>query len=112
MSIKADGFPAPRNKVAILIGVTGIDRAWAELLVRIGGALRALKDHDLEEGVSTRLLVYAATLIPAGLDPGDACLTAPVELLCDRPGGWCCSRSASNVRSTSCTRTWCLCRPR
>ena len=77
------GFPAPRLEVAILIGETGIENAWAELLVRIAGSLRALKDHDLEEGVSTRLLVYAATLIQAGMDPRDACLAALVEPLTD-----------------------------
>jgi nitric oxide reductase NorQ protein len=76
-------FPAPRLEVAILIGETGIDPTWADLLVRIAGSLRALKDHDLEEGVSTRLLVYAATLIQAGMDPRDACLAALVEPLTD-----------------------------
>jgi nitric oxide reductase NorQ protein len=77
------GFPEPRLEVSILIGETGIESAWAELLVRIAGSLRALKDHDLEEGVSTRLLVYAATLIQAGMDPHDACLAALVEPLTD-----------------------------
>ena len=32
-------------------------------LVRLAGKLRALKGQDLEEGVSTRLIVYCATLI-------------------------------------------------
>jgi nitric oxide reductase NorQ protein len=45
--------------------------------------LRALKDHDLEEAASTRLLVYAATLIHGGYDPLDACRAALVEPLTD-----------------------------
>ena len=37
--------------------------------VAIAGALRSLKDRDLEESASTRLLVYAALLIKDGMDP-------------------------------------------
>jgi nitric oxide reductase NorQ protein len=77
------GFPEPRLEVAILRGETGIAPEWAERLVGLAGALRALKDHDLEEGVSTRLLVYAATLIQSGMDPRDACRAALVEPLTD-----------------------------
>ena len=40
----------------------------AKRLVSIGRSLRALKDLDLEEVASTRLLVYAATLIRDGID--------------------------------------------
>ena len=39
-------------------------------LVRLAGKLRALKGQDLEEGVSTRLVVYAATLIAQGMTTG------------------------------------------
>jgi nitric oxide reductase NorQ protein len=51
--------------------------------VTLAGALRTLKDHDLEEGASTRLLVYAATLIHGGMPPLDACHAALVEPLTD-----------------------------
>ena len=47
--------------------------------------LRALKGHDLEEGVSTRLLVYCATLIESGLDPRRAIRAAMIEPLTDDP---------------------------
>jgi nitric oxide reductase NorQ protein len=76
-------FPAPALEREVLMGETGIDRATAELLVRLGGALRALRDHDLEEAASTRLLVYAATLIRGGYDPLEACRAALVEPLSD-----------------------------
>jgi nitric oxide reductase NorQ protein len=77
------GFPEPELEVAILRGETGIVADWAERLVGLAGALRALKDHDLEEGASTRLLVYAATLIQSGMEARDACRAALVEPLTD-----------------------------
>ena len=45
--------------------------------------LRELKEVDLEEVVSTRLLVYCAILMKTGLDPYQAAETALVEPLCD-----------------------------
>ena len=53
--------------------------------MELANALRALKDHDLEEGASTRLLVYAATLMRGGYDPLEACRAALVEPLSDDP---------------------------
>ncbi|MBK1717350.1 CbbQ/NirQ/NorQ/GpvN family protein [Thiocystis violacea] len=79
------GFPEPALERDILVGETGIDAAWAGQLVGLAGALRALQDHDLEEGVSTRLLVYAATLIRAGMEARAACRAALVEPLSDDP---------------------------
>ena len=76
-------FPDADLETEVLIGECRIDRAMAERLVQLGGSLRALKDHDLEEGASTRLLVYAATLINSGMDIRDACLAALVEPLTD-----------------------------
>ena len=56
-------FPGARNaNISILISETGCDADLAKRLVGIGKAFRALKDRDLEEVASTRLLVYAATL--------------------------------------------------
>lgn len=77
------GFPAPVLEREILLGETGIDPIWARRLVELAGALRALKDHDLEEGVSTRLLVYAATLIRSGMPPREACRAALIEPVSD-----------------------------
>ncbi|CAG0967629.1 Denitrification regulatory protein NirQ [Methylophilaceae bacterium] len=76
-------FPAPAQEEAILIGETGIDTMTAKRLVSIAGAFRVLRDHDLEEGASTRLLVYAATLIRDGCEPSLACRAALVETLTD-----------------------------
>ena len=76
-------FPSSEREVSILIGETGCDADLAKRLVGIAKAFRALKDRDLEEVVSTRLLVYAATLIKAGLAPVEACRVTLVESLTD-----------------------------
>ena len=55
----------------------------AKRLVSLANALRALKNHDLEEAASTRLLVYTIRLIQSGYDPVEACRNALVEPLSD-----------------------------
>jgi nitric oxide reductase NorQ protein len=79
------GYPSPPIEEEILIGETGIEAQLAKQLVDLGNALRALKDHDLEEAASTRLLVYAATLIHGGFDAIEACRAALAEPLTDDP---------------------------
>ena len=76
-------FPEAELEQRIVSGETGIDSEWAERLVAVAQGLRTLKDHDLEEAASTRLLVYAATLIGAGYEPLAACRAALVEPLTD-----------------------------
>ena len=76
-------FPDAAREETVLIGETGCDDMTAKRLVNIGRSLRALKDVDLEEVASTRLLVYAAILIRDGLDPVAACRSALVEALTD-----------------------------
>lgn len=76
-------FPSAAREEAILQGETGCTPLLAKQLVSIGRSLRALKDVDLEEVASTRLLVYAATLIGDGMAPLAACRAALVEALTD-----------------------------
>jgi len=45
--------------------------------------LRQLKDHDLEESASTRLLIYAAQMIKSGISKIEACQSAIIEPLTD-----------------------------
>ena len=78
-------FPAPDLEEQILIGETNIELMTAKRLVSIANAFRSLRDHDLEEVASTRLLVYAATLIKDGCDPVEACNASLVETLTDDP---------------------------
>jgi len=62
---------------------TGVDKEMAEKLVKIGETARNLKGHGLDEGISTRLLVYAATLILGGIAPKSACRMALVRPITD-----------------------------
>jgi nitric oxide reductase NorQ protein len=82
VSLRFD-FPPPAREEPILIGETGCTPDLARRLVAIAGALRALKDRDLEEAVSTRLLIYAALLVKDGMDPVAACRVTIVESLTD-----------------------------
>ncbi|MDO5370667.1 CbbQ/NirQ/NorQ/GpvN family protein, partial [Paracoccus sp. (in: a-proteobacteria)] len=76
-------FPPAAQETAIVVQESGIDERRAALLVRLAGKLRALKGQDLEEGVSTRLVVYAATLIAGGMDLNRAISVAMIEPLTD-----------------------------
>lgn len=82
VSLRFD-FPAATREEAILLGESGCAPLVAKQLVSIARSLRALKDVDLDEVASTRLLVYAALLIRDGLDPVEACRAALVESLTD-----------------------------
>lgn len=77
------GYPSEEHERTILISETNISEHIAKQLVALGNALRMLKDHDLEESASTRLLVYTATLIQGGFDPVEACRAALIEPLTD-----------------------------
>jgi nitric oxide reductase NorQ protein len=78
-------YPPAELEQRILVAETGVDAAMATRLVNQANALRKMKHHDLEEAASTRLLVYAASLIQAGCDPVLACQAAMVEPLTDDP---------------------------
>ncbi|HFC31079.1 MAG TPA: CbbQ/NirQ/NorQ/GpvN family protein [Oceanospirillales bacterium] len=55
----------------------------AEKLVKVGHAARKLKGHGLDEGISTRLMVYAAQLIKQGITPIQASQMAMVRPITD-----------------------------
>ncbi|MBT7022981.1 MAG: CbbQ/NirQ/NorQ/GpvN family protein, partial [Gammaproteobacteria bacterium] len=82
ISIRFD-FPSMELERKILSNETGASEDVVKRLVSLGRALRALKDHDLEEAASTRLLIYAARLIHSGFDPVEACRCSLVEPLTD-----------------------------
>ena len=67
----------------ILCQETGIAADIAASLIRIGQTARNLKGHGLDEGISTRLLVYAAQLINQGIEPRAACRMALVRPITD-----------------------------
>ena len=76
-------FPDPATETAVLVAETGLDAVRAGALVRLAGHIRKLSGMDLEEGVSTRLLVYTGTLIAGGMAVDRALETAIVAPLSD-----------------------------
>jgi len=76
-------YPRADLEASIVASETGIDAAVAAQLVQIAGTARKLKGHGLDEGISTRLLVYAATLIRGGVSPREACRMALVRPITD-----------------------------
>ena len=78
-------YPKPEIETRIVAQETGVDDKLAAQLVKLANALRVLKEHDLEESASTRLLVYTATLMQDGFEPLAACRAALVEPLTDDP---------------------------
>lgn len=65
-------YPSPELEAEIVVKEGGVDESVARDLVTIGQKVRNLRGHGLEEGVSTRLLIYAAQMIAKGISPVDA----------------------------------------
>jgi nitric oxide reductase NorQ protein len=61
----------------------GVGESTAAALVKLAEKVRNLKHHGLDEGVSTRLLVYAGTLIRDGVAPVTACQVAIAQPITD-----------------------------
>ncbi len=78
-------YPDADTEAEIISREGGVDTDMARKLVQIGQRGRNLKGHGLDEGISTRLLVYAAQLIGKGLDPLVACRVTLVRPLTDDP---------------------------
>lgn len=57
----------------------------AAQLVKLGDKVRNLRSHGLEEGVSTRLLIYAGVLMRQGVTPDRACDVAVTRPITDDP---------------------------
>jgi nitric oxide reductase NorQ protein len=76
-------YPETDLEVAIVVKESGVDKAMAEKLVQIAHRARNLKGHGLDEGISTRLLVYAGQLIAKGVNPESACSMTMITPLTD-----------------------------
>ncbi|MDH5388098.1 MAG: CbbQ/NirQ/NorQ/GpvN family protein [Gammaproteobacteria bacterium] len=76
-------YPDSKVETAIVSKEAGIDEETAAKLVKVAHTARHLKGHGLDEGISTRLLVYAATLINKGIDTKRACKMALVTPITD-----------------------------
>lgn len=78
-------YPGAALETEIVVTETGIDKALADKLVQIAQRSRNLKGHGLDEGISTRLLVYAGQMIAEGVEPLAACQMTLVAPLTDDP---------------------------
>lgn len=84
LSLEFD-YPPAEAEMRIVAHEGGVNEPTARDLVKIGEKVRNLKGHGLEEGVSTRLLVYAGQLIARGVDPVTACEVAIASPITDDP---------------------------
>jgi nitric oxide reductase NorQ protein len=78
-------FPPRDAEIAIVAHESGLDRATAGQIVRVGELIRNLKEAGLEEPASTRLLIYAGLLVKGGLDLRRACELAIAAPISDDP---------------------------
>ena len=78
-------YPEEKIEISIVSKESGVDVETAGKLVQIAHRARNLKGHGLDEGISTRLLVYAGQLINKGVEPLAACNMTMVTPLTDDP---------------------------
>ena len=76
-------YPNKDMEAEIVRRESGVDAARADSLARLAEKVRNLKEHGLQEGVSTRLLIYAGRLMNGGVGPRRACSVAIAEALTD-----------------------------
>ncbi len=78
-------YPAHEIETEIVAHETGVTPEVAGKLVSIAERARNLKGHGLDEGISTRMLIYAGNLIRKGVAPQAACRVALVRPITDDP---------------------------
>ena len=79
------GYPEAEVEREIVAHETGVDADTAGKLVSVAERARNLKGHGLDEGISTRMLVHAGSLIHRDVPPLAACRMALVRPLTDDP---------------------------
>ncbi|MEE8466319.1 MAG: CbbQ/NirQ/NorQ C-terminal domain-containing protein, partial [Dehalococcoidia bacterium] len=73
----------PEIETEIIQRESGCSKEHADSLAKLGEKIRNLEDHGLQEGASTRLLIYAARLMSEGIPERRACQVAIVWTLTD-----------------------------
>ena len=76
-------YPAHAVEVEIVTHEAGIPEELAGKLVSIAEMARNLKGHGLDEGISTRMLIHAGTLLAKHIDAQTACDVALVSPITD-----------------------------
>ena len=78
-------YPDSEIEAEIVAHESGVAPDLAAKLVQVAQSSRNLKGHGLDEGMSTRLLIYAGQLIEKGIPATAACRMALVEPITDDP---------------------------
>lgn len=76
-------YPDIDVETSIIQSESGLSAEVSRSMAEMGANIRQLKGYGLDEGVSTRLLVYVGRLIQQGLSPYTACLSAISQTLTD-----------------------------
>lgn len=76
-------YPPPDKEIIIVAQESGVDASIARNLVTLARDIRGISTIDLEEGVSTRSLVYAGKLIRRGIGAKRACSIAIAQAVTD-----------------------------
>ncbi len=79
------GYPPQDIEARVIEREAGVEKDVAQRLVKLGEKVRNLRTHGLEEGVSTRLLIYAGELIRQGVAPARACEVTVARPITDDP---------------------------
>ncbi len=78
-------YPTHEIEAEIVVHETSVSTEVANKLVSIAERARNLKGHGLDEGISTRMLIYAGSLIAKGVNPLAACRMTLVRPITDDP---------------------------
>ena len=84
ISIEFD-YPPADVECEIIERESGCSTEVSVSLAKLGEKIRNLQEHGLQEGASTRLLIYAGRLISEGINIRRACQVAIVWTLTDEP---------------------------
>jgi nitric oxide reductase NorQ protein len=78
-------YPPRDIEAEIVMRESGCNAEQADSLAKLGEKIRNLQEHGLQEGASTRLLIYAGRLMTEGINARRACQVAIVWTLTDEP---------------------------
>ena len=76
-------YPSEEQEADIIFHESDVGLPMARELALLGARIRNLRQHGFDEGVSTRLLVYAAQLIAREVHPIKACNAAICKAVTD-----------------------------
>ncbi len=76
-------YPPRELEAKIIAHESGVNFAAADDLAKLAEKVRNLRDQGLEEGVSTRLLIYAGQLMVQGVEPRRSCEVAVAQAVTD-----------------------------